>query len=1118
MPGEQHHHPSFVFYDPTGKRWARFRRFLQTGILFAVIAVAILVLVILLSPQLPALGLPPVEHLVGFAEVRGIIAGERAVKNVPFRRAHIRKALKDVKYVRSSSPVLHPKIAARMGEDKPVVFGFYVNWDPAALVSLRFHLGHLTHLVPEWFTLTNARGDMNDESDPTVIQIARQGNLPIIALLTNFRQGWRGGDVHRLLNDAAARANLIDNIHANLVEQKFAGINIDFEQVRPGDREALIRFMRELRSKLKPEGFLLTQSVPVGDRAYDLKRLAEVNDFLVPMVYDEHYQSGEPGPVASEGWFEAQLEALGRTVPPAKTVIGIGNYGYDWIIGGRGSAEVSFDDVMSAAVSRNAKVEWDDDAMNPVLRYEAAGQRHEVWFLDAVTGLNHVNDVSGAGFRGVGVWRLGAEDPGLWTVLKPEAWPEDDFRTAQLEPLMSQKSVKHYGDGEIIRIVETPRDGRRDVKRSSDGSYTAQYGQLPSYYVMEHTGKPQDKVLVLSFDDGPDPEWTPKILDVLKDRGVRATFFVVGLNAEAAPQLVRRIYAEGHEIGNHSYSHPNIALTSPERAKLELSATERIIENLTGAATILFRPPYNADSLPQTPEEILPVLRAQQAGYITIGERVDPRDWEKGTTVDKIMEDIDDEAGEGNIVLLHDGGGNRSATLAALLRIIDKYRERGYRFLTIGQLMGMTRDQIMPKPSAEELRLARIEGGALDIKGSLLRLMGLLFLAAIYLTLLRTLVFGVLAIIQKRIARRRVLSPDYRPNVSVIIAAYNEEKVIANTVDSVLNNGYEGIEVIVVDDGSKDHTLEVLRSKFSGDARVTVLTQPNAGKAAALNRAILLAANDIVVALDADTIFRHGTIGKLVRHFEDPRIGAVSGNARVGNRNRWITRFQSIEYIYGFNLDRRALDLLNAITVVPGAVGAWRKELIVKLGGFSHDTLAEDTDLTLAIRRLGYVIRYEEEAVAYTEAPEDTRSLARQRFRWAFGTLQAAWKHRDAMFLPRYGSLGFVALPSIWMFQIVLSALSPFAEIAMLIAMFSGNWRVVLLYYFGFFVLELLTCFLAYGLEGERSGDLWLLFIQRIYYRELMYYVLARSVLHAIRGRMVGWGKLERRATVTGGP
>jgi peptidoglycan-N-acetylglucosamine deacetylase len=317
-----------------------------------------------------------------------------------------------------------------------------------------------------------------------------------------------------------------------------------------------------------------------------------------------------------------------------------------------------------------------------------------------------------------------------------------------------------------------------------------------------------------------------------------------------------------------------------------------------------------------------------------------------------------------------------------------------------------------------------------------------------------------------------------------------------------------------VDDGSKDRTLAMLEEQFAGDARVHIGTQTNTGKAGALNHAIRKSRHNILVALDADTIFRKGTIGKLVRHFRDEKVGAVSGNARVGNRKGWITRFQSIEYVCGFNLDRRALDLMNAITVVPGAVGAWRKDLIKRVGGFTDDTLAEDTDITLAIRRLGFATRYEEDAVAYTEAPENTRDLAKQRFRWAFGTLQAAWKHRDATFNPNYGFLGWVALPSIWIFQVMLAALSPFAEIAMIIALFAGNWRIVLLYYFALFILEFLTAILAYSLERAKPWDLALLFVQRIYYRQLMYFVLAKSLMYALRGRLVGWGHLERKASV----
>ncbi len=1110
-------HRSFVFHDPSGKRWRRFQRGLQTGGIFLGILAVLFLLSVAVNPQIPSLGLPPVEHMPDLGEVPAIIRGDRPIRNVPFK---LRKAARNIKYVRSPSPVLHPKTAARVRTNSPVVFGFYVNWDPGSMVSLRMHLSHLTHLVPEWLVLKNAQGDLDDQSDPTVMEIAAQAKLPVVPLVTNYRDGWQPGDVRKILHDDNARGDLIDNIYNNLAEHHFAGVNIDFESLTQADRAPMVAFMRQLKARLKPANLLLTESVPVDDPAYDLKQLAEVNDFIVPMVYDEHYQSGGPGPIASQGWFQKQLDRVARVAPPEKTVIGMGSYGYDWPIGAAGSEEIVFGKVMSEASSNHGAIAWDENSSNPVLRYQAGGQRHEAWFLDAVTALNQARAVADSGFRGVALWRLGAEDPDLWKVLQPEAWPAANFDAGQLSVLTAQRSVNQYGDGDVLRIVDTPHDGGRKVERGSDGAYAEQYGQLPSYYVIEASGSARGKVVCLTFDDGPDPRYTPAVLDILKKHGVRATFFIIGANADQNIGLVKREYAEGHDVGNHTYTHPNIALVSKERAALELSTTQRIIENALGVSTVLFRPPYNADSQPQTPEEILPVLRAQQAGYVTVGERIDPRDWVKGVSADEIVSEVGSElAGEedpGHVILLHDAGGDRSATVAALPRILDTLQSQGYRFVPLSELLGQTRAQLMPAPSVMELRWARIEGEAFDSQGAFKKLIGILFLWAIYLTLARSLFFGVLAVLQKWRAGRARFDPGFRPPVSVIIAAYNEEKVIARTVLSILNNGYQDLEIVVVDDGSKDGTLDVLHRDFGDRPQVRILAQPNAGKSSALNHAIAHARHEVLIALDADTIFRRGTIEKLVRHFADSSVGAVSGNARVGNRQRWITRFQSIEYIYGFNLDRRALDLLNAITVVPGAVGAWRKDLIVDLGGFGNDTLAEDTDLTLKIRRAGYKIRYEQKAVALTEAPEDTPGLAKQRFRWAFGTLQAAWKHRDALFVPRYGALGFVALPSIWIFQVLLAALSPFAELAMIVALFAGNWRIVLAFYLGFFLLELLTGLLAYGLEGERPWDLSLLFFQRVYYRELMYYVVAKSLIYAVRGRVVGWGKLERRATVEG--
>jgi peptidoglycan-N-acetylglucosamine deacetylase len=1101
----------FVFHDPTGKRWTRVRRSSRVVAVFACLLIALLTLAVFTAPQIPALGLSSVAHVANSEEVRSIIAGEHPAKNVPF------VARRERNFVRSSSPVIHQRIAARVRDDQPLVFGYYVNWDPSSMVSVRLNLNRLTHLVPEWLVLANAKGDVTDETDRTVVRIASDAHLPILAMITNYRDGWQASDLHAVLTNTGARKDLIDNIYTNLVEHKFAGVSIDFEQLTPKDRGAMVRFIEELRARLKPGGLLLAQSVPVEDDAYDLVRLAQIDDYIVPMVYDEHYQSGEPGPVASEDWFEKKLQQLAKVLPLNKTVIGFGNYGYDWVIGARGSNEVGYDDVIAAAQQNNAPLVWDETMQSPVLRYGAGGEKHEVWFLDAVTALNQIQAVGDSGFRGIALWRMGAEDPELWTVLASNNWPDENFQPSRLFPLTAQKTVSQYGGGEVLRITSTPRDGKRNVWRTEDGNYAERYHSLPSYFVVEASGAPasNSKIVALSFDDGPDPRFTPAVLEILKQKNVSATFFVVGVNAEESPGLVRREYTDGNVIGNHTYDHPNVATISEDATKRELSATQRLIENATGHATTLFRPPYNADSEPRTPDEIVPILRAQNLGYVTVGERIDPQDWRKGITPDEIVNEVLSEAKDGGqLILLHDAGGDRTATVQALPRLIDNLRAQGYRFVSLPELLGKSRDQLMPVPSPSELRWARIEGKALDAKGSFKAFIGLLFLVAIYLTLARSLVYGTLAVIQKVRSRRRAYDSSFHPPVSVLIAAYNEETVITRTVRSILDNGYEDIDMVVVDDGSKDATLQVLRDTYGSDTRVRILTQANGGKSSALNRGIAHARNNILVAVDADTIFRRGAIALLVRHFSDPKVGAVSGNARVGNRHNWITRFQSIEYICGFNLDRRALDLLNAITVVPGAVGAWRKDLIDALGGFGHDTLAEDTDLTLAIRRSGYKIRYEEKAVAYTEAPETTRALAKQRFRWAFGTLQAAWKHRDVTLDPRYGFLGLVAMPSIWVFQVALAAISPFAEIAMLIALYAGNWRIVLLFYLAFFVLEALTALLAYGLEGENPKDLLLLFFQRIYFRGLMQFVLAKSIVYALRGRLVGWGKLDRTARV----
>ena len=642
------------------------------------------------------------------------------------------------------------------------------------------------------------------------------------------------------------------------------------------------------------------------------------------------------------------------------------------------------------------------------------------------------------------------------------------------------------------------------------------------------------KTVALTFDDGPDPEWTPQILDILRAEHVPATFFVIGSNAEAYPEIVQQMVEDGQEVGNHTFTHPNLSETPQGVVSLELNATQRLFQALTGRSMRLFRPPYLGDAEPTDEDQIVPVQTAQDLGYITVGEHVDPVDWElpgANTIVARALAMVHEAKPNSprNIILFHDAGGDRSQTVAALPVLIEKLKSQGYRFVPVSSLIGFNRDQAMPPlPPTMSLLTDRVVFFALSRLG---RLLHFCFLAAIWLGIGRVLFLTILALrnlrTEQRQAKLALVSEDMR--VSVVIPAYNEERVIARSVQRVLGSNHRNLEVIVVDDGSKDNTFGILTANFAHDERVTLVHIENSGKANALNVGLSRAQGEIVVALDADTIFKRDAISRLARWFVDPTIGAVAGNAKVGNRINMITRWQALEYIGAQNLERRALAALGTLTVVPGAIGAWRRSAIEGLGGFSNDTVAEDQDLTIALQRAGHRVIFDSSAIAWTEAPATFGGLARQRFRWAYGTLQCLWKYRRLTFNRRYGALGMVALPQVWLFQIVLTALAPVADLLLIWqlawqaaaylehgAEFNNDSLIKVGLYYGLFVvLDMAAAAFGFLVEGNEQKRLLIsLPLQRFGYRQLMYYVVVRSIFTALKGAVVGWGKQERTATV----
>jgi cellulose synthase/poly-beta-1,6-N-acetylglucosamine synthase-like glycosyltransferase/peptidoglycan/xylan/chitin deacetylase (PgdA/CDA1 family) len=712
---------------------------------------------------------------------------------------------------------------------------------------------------------------------------------------------------------------------------------------------------------------------------------------------------------------------------------------------------------------------------------------------------------------GVAIYRLGTEDVAIWDGLGvANDFKMDTATRVPLEVLKGTDTIADVGEGEIVSVDETTADGFRTLAVDPEGYLIATYSKFPQFPTLYHQGAGGPHQVALTFDDGPDPKWTPKILDILKAENVKAAFFLVGARAEEYPDLVRRIVAEGHEIGNHTYYHPNLALCWPEHIRVELNATQLLLETITGRSTTLFRPPYAADTSPSKITELVPLELARDLGYLVVLENIDPQDWAR-PGADVILQRVKQQRRDGSIILLHDAGGDREQTVEALPRILEYLKTRGDSIVSISTLLGTTRDALMPSTERQGRSLTHfVSAVGFRIFHTAEAFLWAFMIVATGLVVLRTLIVIWLA------ARfRRTWQPGFSAPISVIVAAFNEEKVIAETLRTLLTNDYAAeVEVIVVDDGSSDRTAAEVEIVANSDPRVRLLRQPNRGKARALQRGLAAMRSGIAIFLDADTHCQPNTLRRLVEPFSDETISGVSGHAKVGNLRTFIARCQALEYTCGFNLDRRAYTRWNCMTVVPGAISAIRKSAIDDAGGLSLDTLAEDTDLTLTLHKRGQRMVYVPEAIAWTEAPETVKTLARQRFRWAYGTLQCLWKHRDMVFNWKYGALGWFSLPSVWFFQIILVAITPMVDLFLLASLPFGAWNAVLPFVIVFLSMDVLLATLACIIEHESILVAWRILPMRLIYRPMLSYVIWKAILRAIKGALVGWGKLERTASV----
>ena len=650
-------------------------------------------------------------------------------------------------------------------------------------------------------------------------------------------------------------------------------------------------------------------------------------------------------------------------------------------------------------------------------------------------------------------------------------------------------------------VAGAPLEGERSLLAADDGRLvSAQQGS--------------GRRIALTFDDGPDPVWTRRIASVLRRLGVPATFFPLGSRVARHPDVVEELSAAGFELGNHTFSHAELSALPGWQRSLEISLTESVLAGAAGIRPRLVRPPYSATPRSVTAERARTLLAIAEQGYVIALSDLDSEDWRR-PGVGAIVENATPRAGRGGIVLLHDGGGDRSQTIRALELLVPRLKRRGYRFVRASELLGLAPTQAeLPASGAQRLR-GRLLTGALQVARVVTQWLTLLLVPIAVVALARALALVGLSRHHVRSVGPRA-GPPFTPPVSIVVPAYNEAVGIEQTVRSLAASKYPDFEVIVVDDGSEDGTGDLVERL--GLPSVRVIRQANAGKPAALATGVVAARHDLIVTLDGDTVFEKSTLRRVVDPLRDSAVGAVSGNTKVANRGGLLGRWQHIEYVMGFNLDRRLYDVLQCMPTVPGAIGAFRRAALADAGGFSNATLAEDTDITLGIGRAGWRVVYAQEARGWTEAPATLSALWRQRYRWCYGTLQAVWKHRAALWRRGEERIGRRGIPYLLCFQLLLPLLAPLIDVFALYGLFFIDPLAVGGYWLAFNLVLLTLAFYAFHLDGESPSVLWAMPLQQFVYRQLMYLVVVQSVLSAFLGLRLRWQHIERRGAAEVAP
>ena len=643
---------SQIFQTDSASRWKKvkwtFRIFLFTGLFFIVIVS--LAVINALNPSLPNLldkskfyqsKLNPAEKFTLTTDLNKKYKG--------FKELLEKRKLENTVSKRNISSTL-------------IRSGFYTPWSATSLPDLKKNADKLNTIYPEWFFIDTISYRLQTRIDSAGLVIMKQNNLSIQPIFNNFhshktKEAKDSGYfdfklAHVILNNAEKRKYIIQQIVDTLTHYQLQGLNVDFEELNETGNEPLTQFQKELYQSLHSKGLTVTMDVSPDNEDYDYKSLADYNDYIILMAYDEYNDNTKPGPISSQKWIEKQLDKMDDKIDASQIILGVAGYARDWVDeededGKRiiRVEDITYGKAIDDAKLSGANVDFDNDTYNLNYTYTeketdtSSETKHNVWFTDAATAFNILRFSDDYQTAGTALWHIGGEDPRIWSFYNRDLSTVSlqknsfNFNTLSVIPTDFNAKPTATGEGELINILFSPQPGKIKIEIDSTEMLIAeqQYLQLPSGYVYEKFAEDKTPIgpghkIILTFDDGPNEIFTPKILNILEKEKVPATFFIVGINAESNIPLLRRIYENGYEIGNHTFTHGNVAKMSLERAELEMKTTRVLIECITGRSTILFRAPYNADSEPQTFEEIEPLARSKKDNYISVGESIDPND------------------------------------------------------------------------------------------------------------------------------------------------------------------------------------------------------------------------------------------------------------------------------------------------------------------------------------------------------------------------------------------------------------------------------------------------------------------------------------------------------------